>query len=225
MTALPDVLGVVRVALIGTFGEDVDVVNRFYMDCGEITGGPSDLDAFCAAVAAAWNTNLVTFFDATYTLTEVVAEDLTSAVSPVGSALVSHTGTRGGSALSGSACALLRFKIGRRYRGGHPRMYLSALTDADQTDMQTWSPTALANLVAAFEDFIADVISALETAYTSTGATHVNVSYYDGFENITYPSGRTYARPKLRTSPVTDNVISYSANPKIASQRRRNLTP
>lgn len=225
MPALPDVPNVVRVATVGTFGNDIDVVNRVYFRVNTPGATPLSLNTFCASVASAWNTRLAALFDQLFTLTSTNAEDLTSAVSPVGVASTSHAGTRGGAAISGSACALVQNKIGRRYRGGHPRTYLAALTDADQASLQTWIPASLTSLTTAWSQFMSDIGGALTTAYGAANSDHVNVSYYEGFTNVTYPSGRTYPRPTLRVSPLVDTVIGYSANPNIASQRRRNLTP
>ncbi len=222
---LPAVLNIVRITLKGTWGEDADVINRFYMDNYDETSEPSNLNAFCTSVGTAWATNMASVFDASYVLTEVSAEDLSDSTSPFGVATVSHAGTRATNPISGSACVVLQFKIGRRYRGGHPRMYLSALGDSDQTDAQTWNPTSLAAVVTAWNAFIPAVRTAMTTAYPGSAGVQQNVSFYEGFTNVTYPSGRTYPRPTLRATPVVDEVIGVAANPKIGSQRRRNLTP
>lgn len=225
MPPLPDVPLVVRVATIATYGEDADVVNRFYMLLNGPTSTPADLNTACTSVALSWNTNLAPKYHTSYTLTEVIMEDLTTSGAPVGAAATSHAGTLNGPRLSAATCALIRFHIGRRYRGGHPRAYLAA-GDANQlTDNQAWTPAFLTGLVSAWSAFINGVDAALQTAYAASPGHHVNVSYYQSFENITYPSGRIYPRPKLRVTPLVDLVTSYTANPKVASQRRRNLTP
>jgi hypothetical protein len=56
-----------------------------------------------------------------------------------------------------------------------------------------------------------------------TPAFQVNVSYFSGFTNVTFPSGRIRPVPKLRSVPLVDTVTSWSTNPNVASQRRRNL--
>lgn len=224
MPPLPNVNDVLRIALIGKYDNDVDVVNRVYIS---VTGGtpPVSLNTMCSTIAGNWNTDLAAQAGVHFTLTEVDAEDLTSSTSPVGAITTSHIGTRSGGPLTGATCALLRFHIGRRYRGGHPRIYLPYGTDTDLTDVQTWTTAFLSGLTTAWTTFIGHVISAANTAYAVGVAAHINVSYYEGFTNITYPSGRIYPRPTLRTTPLQDDVLSYTANPKIASQRRRNLTP
>lgn len=224
MPALPAAPETIRVALVGKLDEDSDVVSRFY--CRYFTGTPpASLNTAAAAIATRWNTDLAAMFSLAYTLTEVDLEDLTSSTAPVGAAVTSHAGTRGGVGLSASACALLRFHIGRRYRGGHPRMYLAAGGSGDLFDRQTWTTAFLTALTTAWTTFIGHVLTDLNTAYGASDFQHVNLSYYQGFTNVTYPSGRTYPRPTVRGAPVIDDVLSYTANPKVASQRRRNLTP
>jgi hypothetical protein len=50
---------------------------------------------------------------------------------------------------------------------------------------------------------------------------HVNLSYYQGFTNVTNSSGRTRAAPKYRTSALLDTITGYSAKAVLGSQRRR----
>jgi hypothetical protein len=51
----------------------------------------------------------------------------------------------------------------------------------------------------------------------------VNVSYFQGFHNFTFPSGRVKAIPTVRPVPVVDLINNFSVNPHVGSQRRRNL--
>ncbi len=53
----------------------------------------------------------------------------------------------------------------------------------------------------------------------------VNVSYYEGFKVVTDPlTGRSRNVSQLRPEgPAVDRITSFSINPKLGSQRRRNL--
>ena len=53
----------------------------------------------------------------------------------------------------------------------------------------------------------------------------VNVSYYEGFEVVTdLRTGRSRDVPQLRPGgPAVDKITGFSINPKLGSQRRRNL--
>lgn len=225
MPALPAVSEVLRVALIGTLGGDTNVVNRFYIDFAGGSGTNPGLATACTSIANSWNTNLAGLFPPDYTLAQVTAEDLTSSTSPVASATVSHPGTRSGNALAAGQAAVVRCHIGRRYRGGHPRQYLACFTNTDLANAQTWQPASMASLQSAFAAFMTGVCNAVNTWTSDTGAQQTNVSYYQGFTNRTYPSGRIYPVPNVRATPVTDLVTSYSVNPHVGSQRRRNQTP
>lgn len=225
MPPLPAIPQGLRVALIGKLDGDADVVNRIYFQYPFTSTPPGNLNALCATIAGHWNTDMIGLYGGEFTQTQVDAEDLTSTTSPVGTATVSHVGTRGTARTSASSCALIRNHIGRRYRGGHPRTYTACGISTDLTTEQQWSTSFLASLVTAWSNLIGHINGDIDAAYAATGTNHVNVSYYHGFTNVTYPSGRTYPRPTLRATPVVDNVTSYSANPNVASQRRRNLTP
>ncbi len=119
----------------------------------------------------------------------------------------------------------MRNQIARRYRGGHPRTYLGALVSADLAGPAIWNATTLASLVTAWAGLMGDIAARVDTWTASPGAQHVNVSYYFGFHNVTYPSGRVRSVPTLRSTPVIDFVTNYGSNPNVCSQRRRNQSP
>ena len=225
MPALPAVYEVLRIALVGTLGGDTNVVNRFYINYTGPAGSASALATCCASIATAWNTDLASLFPTDYTLTAVYAEDLTSSTAPVADALVSHAGTRSGNALAAGQAAVVRNHIARRYRGGHPRTYLSCFTNTDLATAQTWQSASISALASGWSAFIAATVSAVNTWCSGGPSNHASVSFYEGFTNRTYPSGRIYPVPNVRTTPVVDPVTSYSVNPHIGSQRRRNQTP
>jgi hypothetical protein len=117
---------------------------------------------------------------------------------------------------------VISFHTARRYRGGHPRIYVAGVPASNLATPQTWGSGGLSVQLSAWEYFIAQFALAVPAA--AGPATHVNVSYYQGFTNTTFPSGRIRPVPKLRSGgPIQDFITGYSVNPKVASQRRRNL--
>lgn len=88
-------------------------------------------------------------------------------------------------------------------------------------DVEHWTSAYVAAIATAFGAFIA---AAVTTPPTNLGTvTHINVSYFSGFTNKTFPSGRVHPVPNLRSGgPFKDTVQSYGVNAIIASQRRRN---
>jgi hypothetical protein len=153
------------------------------------------------------------------TLTEIDIVDLSTSSGAIGSSTTAHAGSRGGNMLDASACVIIKKHLSRRYRGGHPRTYLPAGIVSDVATPQTWAGALLASAAGAWVSLMAAI-----AAHTWSGGTllnEVNVSYYQGFHNVTLPSGRQTSRPTLRATPLVDNVASITANPNIGSQRRR----
>lgn len=214
-----------RVALIGDLGADSNVVNRFYIDFTTAAGTPSTLATCASSIGTAWASHLAPLFPAVYTLTRVDIEDLNSTTAPVASVPVSHPGIRSGNLIGADTAAVMRNHVSRRYRGGHPRTYLSCFVSSDLQDPQTWSPTAITALVTAWEAFITAACTAADLYNGIGGSNHCSLSFYQGFENVTGPTGRARAKSKQRVTPpyVNDPVTSYSLNPRVGSQRRRSL--
>lgn len=99
-------------------------------------------------------------------------------------------------------------------------MFLPGGVTADQDNDATWSTAFLSTVSTNINAFFAALV-ALSIGSMGT-LTHVNISYYLGFTNITNTSGRTRAAPKYRT-PVAlcDPVTGYFPKQRMGSQRRR----
>ena len=221
---LPDVPNVLKVTLQHEVGSDVNARSRFFVSYT----GSAPTDAECATVAssirAAWATDVKAQVAQVTTLIETTVQDLTTPSSGIGSDTTHVVGTGDATDMPGGLAVVLSPVIGRRYRGGHPRVYLPYLTPGNLSTPQTWNPTQLGDLLSAWLTFISAVL--LETWSGGATSACVNISYFEGFTNFTYPSGRVKAIPKLRVAgPITDIVSTWKANPAPASQRRRNLTP
>jgi hypothetical protein len=221
---LPNVPSVVRVVCRQTVGTDMDVINRLYFQYNSVALSNTQMSTWCTAVATAWSAHISGSQNQITTLVEVTAEDLTSPTSSVGSATVSHAGALTDSPIAAGTAMVIGGLIARRYRGGKPRTYLyvGGSNEIGGVDPQMWSSAFPGTVQAAWAAFIA----ACNAAWPFSGTVQVNVSYYEGYTNFTYPSGRVKAIPKLRVGgPITDVITGYKANPNIASQRRRNQTP
>jgi hypothetical protein len=221
MPALPAVSKVIRTALrFNSTDADSDIISRFFTSYSGSAPTDAELVAWCTAVAGNFATNCAGLYPSVLQLVEVSAEDLTSATSAVGDYTAAAAGSRSGAPLSAGAAMVISYKIARRYRGGHPRGYWPFGTAADLTTQDEWGSTFLTDALSDFNAFgDANVTSGWSGAGTLAG---VNVSYYEGFTNHTYPSGRVRAIPTLRGTPVIDPIIANSINPKVGSQRRRN---
>lgn len=222
MPALPPVPGVVRITFQAKLSGDLDVINRFYQKYSGTPGALSSSGAVAWATACgpAWSTHLASFTSTDYTLETITVEDLTSATGAVGIFDSSAAGTDASPILSAGSAAVVKSVIVRRYRGGHPRQYLGGMASDNLNTAQSWTSTFVANLATAYTAFRAACAAGCPTGIAP--ATDVNVSYFQGFTNHTFPSGRVRPIPTLRGTPLVDQIASFEVNPKVGSQRRRN---
>lgn len=219
MPALPNVPKVLRLSFAGQASNGEVVANRVFL---QYTGALSttDLATVVATADAAWVTDIAPVVSNDFTLNTWVATDLTSNTSAQVVLGVSHVGSSAAAPMAAGVAAVIRFKIARRYRGGHPRMYLGPLPSGILSDASTIiaaNQTALKNAVA---NFIAAAVTAPPAAVGVL--THVNVHFFSGFTPRVMPSGRYRNVPNALATPSVDVVTAYTCNPHVGSQRRRN---
>jgi len=123
MPALPNAPGSVRVAVAGTFNGRT-VANILHFNAGVSAYTQSELNGLATSVRATWVTNMLPLITSAYSVTTVTTTDLTSPTAFVGSATGSDPGGSGGVTQSAQVATCITWRIGRHYRGGHPRTYL-----------------------------------------------------------------------------------------------------
>lgn len=221
MPPLPNVSKVIRVDLFQTLGQNTRGRDRIFFSYSGAGPTVADLTTLATTVRNAWNTNIVPLQLPGYGLNQITITDLNSATGAQVVSSQSTNGTRAGNGIPNGSAVVVRFKIARRYRGGHPRLYLSAGASQDLASSFAWTGAFTTAVASGFLAFI----SACEvTPPTNLGIlAHVNVSYFTGFTAKQFPSGRFRNIPNVRLTPLQDGVLSYSTNPQVASQRRRNL--
>lgn len=222
MPALPAVPNVIRADLYWTIGADASALNRLFIAYTGASPSNADAASLASALFTSWAAEWHPYTHTTTVATGCRVVDLSSSSGGEGLHTGSSAGADASDPLAASTCGLLSMGISRRYRGGKPRTYLPiGGADLLQT-AQTWKSTTISNCQASADAFRAAV--ATMTAGT-TDLTHlVNVSYYHGFTVVTSPTtGRARNVPTLRSTPVVDNLVTWSFEPKVASQRRRDL--
>jgi hypothetical protein len=222
MPALPAVAKVVRLDLFFTVGVNTRVRDRMFFSFAGAGPTVTDLNTWLTTVSAAWGTNMSPQQHTSCTLTSLEATDLTSSNGAQTTLTASHAGTLTGTGTAPAAgiAVVIKFRISRRYRGGHPRFYMPGPSMGNLADSEHWTSAYATAIATAFAGF---VTAAVTGPPANLGAmSHSNISYFLGFHNVTFPSGRQRAVPTLRALPVNDTVVSYAVNPIIASQRRRN---
>jgi hypothetical protein len=220
---LPIVPGVLRYQFAHKLGTDTDVLNSFYMYNNDPpTYTDENLLAAAEGAATGWSSHIMNLLSSSLTLTKVTVTDLG------GSGLYSELGELTPGAVSGpflgaSSSLIVKFGMARRYRGGKPKVFLAGAPESALTDNQDWNVTITAAMLAAWTAMLVAVTGAMPVGGGDTTVlTQVNVSYYNGFTNHLELSGRYRAVPTLRATPLIDPITTWSINPKVGSQRRRN---
>lgn len=221
MPSLPSPGKVIRFDLLQTLGGDAAARDRiFFSYTGTVS--VADLTTLATTVGTAWGTNISQFQTLVCNLVNVQATDLNTSTGAQVIVAAGKLGTNTNQGMAGGAAVVVKFKIARRYRGGHPRFYLGGAPATNLTTEQTWSAAFTSGLSTSFAAFV----TAIQTSPPAAIGTlaHVNVSYFQGFSVITNPATRRARNvPTLRGTPVVDPVLGYTVNPRPASQRRRNL--
>jgi hypothetical protein len=223
MGALPAVSKVVRVDFHMADAGDLNVQNReFFRYSGALSW--ADAATWLHNIQVAWNVLIHANCSTAFSTVYAELTDLTSTSAPQVTDATTTSGVSATARLPLGTAMVIRKEIARRYRGGHPRVYLSGLVAAYLATATQWDPASLASVVSAYNTFITAATANTNPAAIGT-IDHVNVSYFSGFTNHTFPSGRTKAIPTPRVTPLVDLIIGTAGNPAPASQRRRNETP
>lgn len=222
MPALPTVTNTVRIDLEFSDGTDTHIGTRFFFSYSGSSPSNTDCTNFAATAFSAASSNLMPQAHNDVALIGATCTDLNTTSGGQGIHSGSTAGSGGTTILPAGACFLINYEIARRYRGGKPRSYMPIGTGGDLTNPGAWSTGAVSAVTTAVINFIAALVGATEGS--TTLAAHVNVSYYSGVNTSTPPwrgPGFRYP-PKLRTGPITPDLItSVAANQKPGSQRRR----
>lgn len=193
--------------------------SRFYLQYAGAAPTAGNCATLASDIAAAWAANLAPLVNSNWSLTEVDVLDIASLTGASGQWTGSDAGSASGAPLPYQVATNVEYKIARRYRGGKPRMFMPPATTSDLLDDGHYD--------TAYVDSVNTGVAAFFTAVEalSVGAvgalTHVNLSYYTGFKNITNSSGRERAVPQYRDAALLDTVTGYACKALLGSQRRR----
>lgn len=218
MPALPSAANIIKAGFKMGLGTDTDALVRLFIAFSGTTD-TTKMNAVATVLGDAWDSWLANVHPNQVTLEEVTTEDLTSDTSPSGSATYASVGGLTGG-ISAAASVVVSSEIARRYRGGHPRSYWPAGSESKLGSAQTWSSAFITDFVTAYTGFVGACVTGWPSGLTPAG--FANVSYFHGFTNHTYPSGRTRAVPLVRGAAVIDAVEGWVVRQSVGSQRRRN---
>lgn len=148
MPPLPPAPQVVRIAVSGT-NQSHPWANIMHLKY--IGASPTDvqLNALCASIGTLWSTTFATLVPSSTVQTQVVAVDLTDASGKTGIDSTQHPGTAtAGITLPVNVAMCVTWKTGMRWRGGHPRTYITGLQTADVISGNNWATGTLTNALA-----------------------------------------------------------------------------
>lgn len=208
-----------RVRLDYTNTDTFRAGSRFYLGYAGASPTPGNCAAIATAISTAWGTDIAPNVNADWALTEIDVLDISTLTGSSGQWTGSVAGSASGTTVPSQVATNVEFGIARRYRGGKPRIFFPPPTTAQLLDNGHWSAAFVNGMTTAVEAFFT-AVEAISVG--AVGAlSHVNVSYYAGFTNITNSSGRTRAVPKYRAAATLDTVESYAVKAVLGSQRRR----
>lgn len=171
------------------------------------SGGPpsgATLAALLAPLDPLIDAYLTTFMhtSATHVSTELI--DLSSSTGAVESSTPGTAGGNVGTLAPLSVAAVTSWTISRRYRGGHPRTYMGAMSDAQLAPPQLLNGTFRSNWEAAGNVFL--------------GAVNALVGFLPGC-TLGAVSYRTANAP--RVTPIFEPFLYAHVHTRIDNQRRR----
>lgn len=206
---LPDVPKGLKIRLIGS-NQARPWVNTLH---ATYTSGPpsvAELTTLAASISSFWNTSVAANLNNSSQLTTVEVMDISSRTGAIATDNTVRSGTGGStSLLPVSIACCVSWKINRRYRGGHPRIYVPAAVMANVINGNTWLGTYLTAVQTAWRSMRTSINGA---AGASAPYTLVNVSYYQAHQG--YPND-------LRPVPVVDTIQDAIVHTRIDSMRRR----
>lgn len=210
MPPLPDAPKAIKCTYQGSY-LTATWVNVFYVTYSLTTPVDADLATLAGTLGNAWNATLGSISSNQVTLTKVTLQDVSRNPGAYGESTASKVGSGGVSALPANVAIAITKKVARRYRGGHPRLYLCGIPAAYTADGRTIvaaTLTAMQATVAAWRTQVNAATSA------STGQLALaNVGYW--YTPVPHQP------PVLRPTPVVEAIISCSVNQRLDSQRRR----
>lgn len=210
MPALPSVPGVLRFTIEGNTPL-FPWVNVLYWNYTGAAPTGSNCGAFADQLYSTWVTEFAPHMLTASHILKATCTDLTSPTSASGESSAITPGSAGTVEVPASCSVLISKTIGRRYRGGHPRLYLFAGIQTDLADSCHWG----ASLTTAIDGGYSALVAAMNgfAAGAATLGTEQTVSYVDKAVNP--------VSPFRRAVPLVLPVLGHAVEALVAYQRRR----
>ncbi|MGH9919210.1 MAG: hypothetical protein ACRD6W_10150, partial [Nitrososphaerales archaeon] len=209
----------VRVRLIYQNSDGSEAGNRFYLKYAGDAPTAANCVTLATDISNFWASDLASYVSTYWTLTEVDVLDIATSDGLAGGYVHDQAGTDTGGECQAPTCVNIEYDIARRYRGGKPRIFLPPPNVDRLANAYQWTTDTVGAIQTNFESFFSDVTG--DSVGSMGTLSHVNLSYYQGFTNVTNSSGRTRAVPTYRAAAKVDAITGYAVKQIIGSQRRR----
>lgn len=221
MPPLPAVPGVVKAELQLGIGVAYLSGSRIFLQYTGSAPSNADMSTLAHGIDTAANAHLAALVPSGRALGPWTCTDLSSDSGAQSTYTGSGSGSRSGTGLDAGRCAVFNHQVARRYRGGKPRTYIPCGVTSDLAGENAFNSSFITAATGAWSAFVAEVLatSGLDIDLVNI----VNVSYYNGYDTSTPPwrgPGYKYP-PRLRSSPLIDQIVSTTVASKLGSQRRR----
>ena len=210
---LPAVPNVLRVSIRGMVGTR-PWANILHFLWGGSSPGTAGCSLVATAVASALTGNLLAYMDTSTSFTQIEVTDLTSDTAGQYTLDIVGDGTRDGDYLPASASALVTYAVSKRYRGGHPRTYLSVGVFADLTSPNTWGSTFTSTLYTAWQNVLAAIIE----NYGAFTISELVAVQYVHIDKTLVPPAEVYNDPPIVLALDPTNMTVETV---LGTQRRR----
>lgn len=193
-------------------------LTRFFMSYTNALSA-TDATTLLTTLATSWNTRMAPFTSSLYTLTACSVNDLGSRTGVESTLVVSHVGQGGGG--GGAATSfVMSAHVALKYRGGHSRVYIPGVESTFLADQNTWSAASQGTVFSAWTGMLGDLATSPPVGVGAMSQVTVRYISSDKADFPTPPD--PFVPPYLLATPMVLPVTSWSSNPQVGSQRRRN---
>ena len=202
MAPLPNVPGVARCSQTGT-ANGIPIANVFHVGYtgNGLTQGQAD--ALSQNLAAEYLNGWAPNIPNNITMNDWTVTDLASPTGVVSVHSNPATGSGVGTAAPNNCAVLIRKTTARRYRGGHPKTFIIGAFDSEVVEGRSWAASRLSVAETMWGLFHTSAVAGAGAPWTN----EVVVHYYQHKAPLEVP--------------LVDVITNYTAEPLIASMRRR----
>lgn len=193
-------------------------LTRFFLG---YTGTVSATDAttLLGTIETSWISRLQPITGPQYSLSNVTLDDLDSRTGVQVALPTAHTGSALDQGVNAGVAFVMSAKVSLKYRGGHSRVYIPGMHVGGLQDVNSWTVGFQGTVFTAWTGLLAD---AAVSPPVAIGALSTKTVRYISSNKADFPPPPPSTFPALLPTPLVLTVNSWSSNPQVGSQRRRN---